>query len=132
MRPTKATNDISTRRRRIGRKALQADRLSRALHADKREGTKHAAWRLPSMRPKTVALICLVAVVVGTLGIGGTQFYLAQVAATQKAAAAKQQAEQKAKSIAADACRRKKAEQKADQIGKVTYDELYDHGECDR
>lgn len=131
MKPTQATHPTSIRHRRIGRKVLQADRLARALGTAKHKKTRNV-WRAPSLRPKVIALICVIAIGVGALGFGGSQFYFAQVDKTQKAAAIEQQSKLEAKSIAADACRRKKAEQKADQLGKITYDELYDYGECEK
>lgn len=58
--------------------------------------------------------------------------YNDQVAAAQKVQATEQQRILKANSAEADACRRKKVEQKADQLGKITYDQMYDGNECDR
>lgn len=131
MRPTSTPHPSSLRHRRIGRKVLQADRLARALSATKPKKTK-LLWPMSSLRPKVIALVCAIVIGVGAIGFTGSQVYFAQVDKTQKAAAAERQSKLEAKSIAADACRREKAEQKADQIGKITYDELYDYGECEK
>ena len=87
---------------------------------------------LLQQRPKTIALLCLSVALVGMLSFTGYQFYVAKAEAAQKAAATEKQTKLAKKSIAAEACRRKKAEQKADLIGKVTYDQLYDYDECDK
>lgn len=84
------------------------------------------------MRPKLIALLCLMLIIVGAIGIGGAQYFTSRAAAAERAAATVRQDKLAAKSMAAEACRRKKAEQKADLIGKVTYDELYDYDECDK
>lgn len=131
MKPSSITQQKRLSNRQIGRKVLLADRLHHALNANSRTKSRFP-WRLPALRPKFIALACIVVVAIGTSGFMATQFYLSKVAAEQKAAAAKQQNEQKAKSIAAEACRQKKAEQKASLIGKVTYDELYDHDACNK
>lgn len=131
MKPTPALQPASIRDRRIGRKVLQADRLARALGASKHKKAGRT-WRMPHLKPKLIAVICAITIAVSAFGYAGSQYYLAQKAATQKTAAAKQDAQLQAESVAADACRRKKAEQKADQIGKITYDELYDYGECEK
>jgi hypothetical protein len=70
--------------------------------------------------------------VLGALGVTVLHSYSTRLADEQKNEAAKQIASQKERAAKADACRRAKAEQKADLIGKVTYDELYDNDECDR
>ncbi len=120
----------SNRSRRIGRKALQGDRLARALSASQQARPKRSL-HLP-LRPRAIAITAAVVISIGVLGFAGSQFYLAQAATAQKAAAVERQSKAKASSLAADACRRKKVEQKADQIGKLTYDELYDYNECDK
>ena len=121
----------SPRFQRIGRKALQADRLSRALALSNKKSTKRSL-RLPTLRKNTILAIGIALVIVLGVSAGGVRYYTAQAEANKKAALLQQQKDVKEKSSIADACRRKKAEQKADLIGKVTYDELYDYGECDK
>jgi hypothetical protein len=130
MRPRR-TSTQSTGHRRIGRKALQADHLSHAI--EKNSSSNGNSWlSLPSWQPKIIAAVCVVIVGGSLLGFMGMQAYLSNISASQKVSAAVQQSKLKAKSIAIDACHRKKAAEKADQIGKITYDELYDHDECDK
>lgn len=131
MKQTHTTQAVSIRRRRIGRKALQADRIARALTATAQKKPRKT-WSVPSVRPRLLAVVCAVIIGVSAAGLAASHFYTARAVEAQKAAAVAEQKMLKAKSVAADACRRKKAEQKADQLGKITYDELYDHGECDK
>lgn len=74
----------------------------------------------------------MVLIVLSTIGVFGSQVYSNNIAAAEKIETAKQDKIAKQKSTAANACRREKAKQKASQLGKVTYDELYDGSECDR
>lgn len=131
MTPSRPTHKSTVRHRQIGRKVLQADRLSRAL-VDNKNKKPTFVDRFSSVQRKTVIIVGLVIIGVGVLGFGGASMYFGQVAVSQKAAAVKQQAKSEKKSVEADACRRAKAAQKADLIGKVTYDELYDGDECDK
>jgi len=131
MKPKSATHKPSTRHRKIGRKVLLADRLSNALNDSKIDKSTRI-WHFIPLRPKLIALLCLMIIIVGAIGIGGAQYFNSKAEAAQKAATAERQHKLAAKSLAAEACRRKKAEQKADLIGKVTYDELYDYDECDK
>ncbi len=130
MKPTRRADSVSLRHRRIGRKALQGDRLARALSASHHAHKKDLWGKL--LRPKAIVVTSAITIVLGAAGFIGSQFYFTQAAATQKAATTEQQNQAKTKSIAADACRRKKVEQKSDLIGKITYDELYDYDECDK
>jgi hypothetical protein len=132
MKNTATTKDDSANRhRRIGKKVLLADRLARALNPTSHVPAKRSL-SLPPLNRKLLTISFIAVALVGTLGFGGSQFYLAKATAAQEAAAAKMQAAQQIKSRAADACRREKVRQKADLIGKVTYDELYDYDECDK
>ncbi len=131
MKQTTPHSKQSVRQRQIGRKVLLADRLSHSLKATQPTKVKQLLGLL-QQRPKTIALLCLSVALVGMLSFTGYQFYVAKAEAAQKAAATEKQTKLAKKSIAAEACRRKKAEQKADLIGKVTYDQLYDYDECDK
>lgn len=121
----------SPRNRRIGRKVLAADQLAHALGGSTAKKTRKD-WHKTFLQPKLVvpALVCVI--VVGILGWIASQAYFAQQASVQKAEDQRLSDQQRAKAVKADACRRAKLEQKADLIGKITYDELYDHGECDK
>ena len=118
------------RNRRIGRKVLAADRLAQAVSTSTAKKT-HKDWHKTFLRSKLVvtALVCVVAF--GILGWIASQAYFAQQASVQKAENQRLADQERAKAVKADECRRAKLEQKADLIGKITYDELYDYGECD-
>lgn len=131
MKQSTPTPKLPLRHRQIGRKVLLADRLSHALGSTESKKANHLLGFL-KRRPKTIALTCAVVACAGILGLTTVQFYTTKAEAAQKAAATEKQAKLAKKSIAAEACRRKKAEQKADLIGKVTYDQLYDYDECDK
>ncbi len=73
----------SNRQRRIGRKALQADRLARALGASKATKPKFA-WLAPLLRPKIIALACAIIISVTALGFVGSQSYAARLAAAKR------------------------------------------------
>jgi hypothetical protein len=121
----------SIRHRQIGRKVLKADHLAYALSSRTAKRTKKSL-RLPSMRPKVIAVVVAVVLIVTAVGIGGAQYYSAKTAEAQKVAAAKLQTKLEAKGVASEACRRQKLAEKADQIGKITYAELYDGNACDK
>lgn len=122
----------SVRHRQIGRKVLKADHLAHALGARPKKRSRIALPRIPAMRPKLVAAVCAAVLLVAGLGMAGAQYYFAKTAEAQKVAEAKHQVKLRANSIAAEACRRQKLAEKADQIGKITYAELYDGNACDK
>ena len=132
MRPTHTSERTSVRHRKIGRRVIRADHLNRALETKNKKTMLSWLRHVPSIRPRTIALTGMAILVVTAATFGGLQIYLGQVAASEKAATAERQDELEAKRVAADACRRQKLEEKADQIGTITYDELYNHGECDK
>lgn len=118
-----------TRHRQIGRKVMQADRLAYVL--DMKNGrASNDKWYASFMRRRTIAFVCAGIMIVGALSFGISQFNSSQNAAAQQAVDTAQRIDGEAKTSAA-ACRQKKAEEKADLIGKVTYNELYDYAECD-
>ena len=127
MRPKQTQRTTQTRRRQIGRKVLQADRLSQALSSTPKRSRKNIRFTR-FIQPKFAAALSVAVIGFAVIGFGAVQFYAGQRLAAQDTASK----QERAKSISADACRRQKAEQKADLIGKVTYDELYDGDECDK
>jgi hypothetical protein len=131
MTTTRNLHTTSPRQRQIGRKVLQADRLATVITRTAGNQQKKS-WRMPTVRPRIIGAICAALIVIGVTSFIGLQSYMGKVAATQKITAEKQQRVLEAKGIAADACRRKKVEEKAALIGKITYDELYDHNSCDK
>ena len=121
MMRTHTQHDHSVRHRRIGRKVLLADRISRAMDS----GSSNRWISLKSFfTPKRIMLTTSCLLLVAVLGFSGARMYNDQVAAAQKIQATEQQRILKANSAEADACRRKKVEQKADQLGKITYDQM--------
>jgi len=131
MKPKTVTYDSAINHRRIGRKALLADRLSHAVGNKKDDDLSAKIKRLLS-NPKKAALVGSAIVIVVSLALTGTKLVNDQVATAQSIQAATTQRVLKQKSEAADACRRQKFEQKAELVGKVTYDEMYDGNACDR
>lgn len=129
MRSTTPPRPQSVRHRRIGRRVLLAHRLHPALKPAKQHRLAAAKSRIKA-RPKTSALLAVGVLALCALAAGGAHFYSITTAAAEKAAAEKRYAIEKQESLAADACRRKKLEEKADLLGKVTFDELYDNNEC--
>lgn len=117
--------------RRYGLKALRGDQLCQA--ASHRASQKRSISMLAfSVSPKLVITICLVAVL---LSAGGFILHKNQQSALAKAKVVEYMKAKEAvrvKSLEADECRRKKAQEKAHLIGTITYDELYDNGACDR
>lgn len=120
------------RNRRIGKKVLLADRLSHAVGKTKRRNDPFRHVRAVASRPKSLAAALTLVVAIGVAGSFALQAYTSRQTVAEEAAAAQELATQKAKAAAADECRRGKLAQKADLVGKVTFDELYDDDECDR
>jgi uncharacterized protein HemX len=132
MKPRHSVNSSATvLSRQIGRKVLKADHLAHVLSVRSKQPARRT-FRLPALKPKMIAAVVAAVILVTALGIGGAQFYFSKTAETQKIAAAKLQTKLEAKSIASEACRQQKLAEKADQIGKITYAELYDGNACDK
>lgn len=121
----------SVRHRRIGRRVLLAHRLNPASKPAKQNRIAALKSRIKA-RPKTSALLAVGFLALCVLATGGAHLYSTTTAAAEKAATEKRYAAEKRDSLAADACRRKKFEEKADLLGKITFDELYDNNECDK
>lgn len=131
MKPRQTSNPKATVQRRIGKKVLMADRLSHALELSR---NNKSGWRsiLPAINPKLAIGICAGILLIGALGFNGIKFFSNQQAMAEKTAATAKQERLAEQSRAASECRQKKAAAKSDQIGKVTYDQLYDGDSCDR
>lgn len=131
MKPTRLPDHIALRNRRLGRKTLQADKLSSVLG---RSQSKQSPLSTILSALKTRTAVAIIAGIVVLLGVGTVAYsvHRNQLATAERKAAAAQDIKLKAKSDAADACRRQKAQEKSELIGKVTYDELYDYGACDK
>lgn len=128
MQSSRTTN----RHRQIGRKVLLADRLARVSKPQQSSSPLKKFTTLLTSNPKRVRMVSAGLVLLFVVaGIGGT-FISGSIASARDAEQQKQYKEQKQKSAAADACRRQKVEQNPDLVGKVTYDELYNYGECEQ
>ncbi|HRC28566.1 MAG TPA: hypothetical protein PKV96_04240 [Candidatus Saccharimonas sp.] len=118
--------------RRIGKKAMSIYRtsvlLEKKLVPVKVRRTLHMpTWR-PSRRQYVIAAIILVVGLVSSIG------YLYWKGEQDKALRATEQVQQeraRQASAKSNECRKQKLAAKADQIGKITYDELYDYTVCD-
>lgn len=114
--------------RRIGKKILSCSRTATLLYGE----LKQKKWQLPKVRltKKHVAIACGVALLIAASGVGykvydNYQIEQRRIAAEEKSV---RDASARAKS---NECRAQKVAAKADQIGKITYDELYDYTVCD-
>ena len=131
MNPSLKQSGQLLRHRKIGKKVLFADRLSHAMRPRKSR-LESFKDRLPTLSRKQVIVMGVAVVVISSAALGAVRAYTSYAEAKQREVVKQQEVLLKAKSAAADACRREKAQQKAELIGKVTYDELYDYGACDK
>ena len=131
MKPRQTPKPKATAHRRIGKKVLMADRLSHALEISKNNKSGWQLIRSATNRKLAIGVSAAV-LVIGALGFSGIQFFSSQQAIAEKTAATARQERLAEQSRAASECRQKKAAAKSDQIGKVTYDQLYDGDSCDR
>lgn len=126
--------------KKFGQKAISCGRVHSALEArlphlktskkEKRK-TPKISFRLPQLSHMQRAFIGAACVV---LLISGTGYYFYDREQDKIRAIDEQeqlQRDQEAEKIASE-CRRQKAVEKADQIGLLTYDQLYDYDECDK
>ena len=127
-----ATGVYRVNKRRIGKKAMTLCRtalvLERKLAAVPKPQRKLAImWRPTRLH---YALFASVAVL-GMIGTAGYTYYQQQQSIVHQAAT--KVAEERAREASAnsDECRKQKVAAKADLIGKVTFDELYDYSVCD-
>lgn len=126
-----------THRRRIGRKAMACGRMDVAIRSKIGDdpAVSSKSRRKLSFAPVTAfakrhALPLAIVGAVMIAGFGGYNIFTYQ----QRVREAEQQKKYEAERMAAHKriveCERRKAEQKPELIGKVTYDELYDYGAC--
>ena len=118
--------EISQRRKRVGRKAIATVRVAisidRKLDTDKPSKKKiqfkysFKKWHLYT------ALGILVVAIVGGFAIRTIN---TQIASQKAAEAAKQQKAAEADALKRNSCREKITSEKADQLGTMTYDQLY-------
>lgn len=114
--------------RRIGKKILSCSRTATLLYGE----LKQKKWHFPKIQltKKNIAIACGVVVLVAASGVGYKIYDNYQI--EQKRVAAEQKAVRDAAArVKSNECRAQKVAAKADQIGKITYDELYDYTVCD-
>jgi flagellar biosynthesis/type III secretory pathway M-ring protein FliF/YscJ len=118
--------ELSQRRKRVGRKAIATVRVAisidRKLDTDKPSKQKFQfrysfkKWHL------YVALAVVAVVIIGGFVINAINTQIASQKATE---AAKQQKAAEADALKRNSCREKITTEKADQLGTMTYDQLY-------
>lgn len=114
--------------RRIGKKILSCSRTATLLYGE----LKQKKWHFPKIQltKKNIAIAGGVVVLVAASGVGYKIYDNYQI--EQKRVAAEQKAVRDAAArVKSNECRAQKVAAKADQIGKITYDELYDYTVCD-
>lgn len=119
----------TTYQRQIGRKVLRADHLQHSLQRT-HTPTRRPAWAARLLQPKLAAGIIVSIGLIVIASSFGLQLYGAQAAKAEQAAEQIRQEKAVADSKIAEACRRQKVKEKADQIGTITYEQLYD-GACE-
>lgn len=118
--------------KRIGKKAMMIYRTSSILEkkltpAKQRRKLPQISWR-PSRRQYIIAAIILV---VGLVAASCYIFWRVEHDKAGRAAEQVQLERARDASVKSNECRKQKAAAKADQLGKITYDELYDYTVCD-
>lgn len=118
--------ELAQRRKRIGRKAIATVRV--AVTIDRKLGThasskKKFQFKYSFRKWHAYAAAGLVALVIaGTFAINAVN---AQIAAQKAAEQARQQKIDEEAAKKRDACRQKIVAEKVDQLGQITYDQLY-------
>lgn len=126
--------------KRIGQKAMSCGRVQTALEArmpkqvskaKKNRKRPRISFTMPVLSHLQLGILGAACVVLLVSGVGYYFYYQEQD--KQRAVAEQRRIEQdRAAEKIASECRRQKAAEKADQIGLLTYDQLYDYDECDK
>ncbi|MFZ1258375.1 MAG: hypothetical protein WAQ25_02800 [Candidatus Saccharimonas sp.] len=120
------------RARRIGKKAIVCGRTLTAIERKLPKPKKRRTPKLPVIRMTRARYAGLIGALL--LTIGGTGGYMAYSSfrANQQRIAEQEKVERDRKaSIKSNECRQQKLAAKKEQLGKITYDELYDYTVCD-
>ncbi len=114
--------------RRIGKKILSCSRTANLLYGE----IKQKKWHFPKIQltKKHIAIACGVVLLIVACGVGYKVYDNYQIEQKRIAAEAKAVRDAAAR-IKSNECRAQKVAAKSDQIGKITYDELYDYTVCD-
>lgn len=133
-----AVRGYQVNRRRIGKKAMALSRtailLERKIAAATPQKTvkRKVSPPLLSWRPRRVHYVILSAVlVIALIGTGGYIYYERQADAKRRVEEAAAQERARTASQKSNECREQKVAAKADQWGKVSFDQLYDYSVCD-
>ena len=126
------TGQYRVNRRRIGKKAMALSRTSLLLERKMNAAPKQRRKVAFIWRPTRVHYALFAGLVVFfMIGTAGYAYYQQQQAKERQAAAKVEEERARVASQKSDECRQQKVAAKADLIGKVTYDELYDYSVCD-
>lgn len=126
--------------KRIGQKAISCGRVHSAIEArlpatkaasSKKRKVPKISFRIPQLSYIQLGFLGAACVVLLVSGVGYYFYDREQDKARAVAEQQKLELDREAEKIASE-CRRKKAAEKADQIGLLTYDQLYDYDECDK
>ena len=117
--------DVSQRKKRIGRKAIATVRVAISIERKLDGGPKKTRFQFHYEFRKWHLYVALALVVLAIVGIFAFTIVSAQINTQRQAEQASQQKinEQKAKDR--DACRSKILIEKSNDVGKLTYDQLY-------
>ena len=116
------------RRVRLGRKAMACGRMQSVIETKlgAKSDRRKRSFSFSSLRPSKLQVAILVSLLMlGGVGTGGYMIYANRQAEQQRLVEKARLEREKIASEKAAQCRAKVASAKTDQIGKVTYDELY-------
>ncbi|QQS22130.1 hypothetical protein IPM09_01120 [Candidatus Saccharibacteria bacterium] len=118
--------------KRIGKKTMSIYRTSALLEKKSVQNKPRRTLRLPSWRPsRRQYIIATTILVFGLMSSGAYLYWRGEQDKASRAAERAQQERARQASIKSNECRKQKLAAKADQLGKITYDELYDYTVCD-
>jgi hypothetical protein len=118
--------------RRIGKKAMSIYRTSVLLEKKLATRAPGRIARLVHWRPtRRQYVIAAVILMVGFIASAGYLYWSGEQDKVRRAAEQVQIERERQASIKSNECRKQKLAAKADQLGKITYDELYDYTVCD-
>ncbi len=117
--------DVSQRKKRIGRKTIATVRLAVSIERKLDSGPKKSRFQIRYEFRKWHLYVAVAVIALAILGIFIFNIVNAQITTQRQAEQARQQKidEQKAKDR--DVCRSKILIQRSNQVGKLTYDQLY-------
>lgn len=133
----RALNPRGVKIKRFGQKAVSCGRVQTALEArmpkaatkKPKRKLRRPTFHMPVLSRLQIAIIGAACVVLVVSGVG--YYFYEQEQSKQRAIAEEARLEREQEiEKRANECRKQKAIEKADQIGLLTYDQLYDYDEC--